>query len=71
VYVCMCMAVTESTVRNCLRAGADSVERVGEDCGAGTGCGGCVETVRLIIEGGSLLHKNAPHRPDCELPRTA
>jgi len=67
----MCMAVTESEVRTCLRAGAKTVEAVGDACAAGTGCGSCVETVRLIIEGGSILHPNAPHRQDRDLPRTA
>jgi len=71
VFVCMCMAVTESQVRGCLRAGAKTVEAVGEGCGAGTGCGSCVETVRLIIEGGSILHPNAPHEQERDLPRTA
>ncbi len=70
-YVCMCMAVTEAQVRSCLRAGARTVEEVSEHCEAGTGCGGCLGTVQLIVEGGSLID---PAPTPCErrsLPRTA
>ena len=69
-FVCMCMAVTESDVRGCVRAGAGTVEEVSERTGASTGCGSCLETVRLVIEGGSILHPSG-HRRGCDLPRTA
>jgi bacterioferritin-associated ferredoxin len=68
-FVCMCMAVTECQIRACLRDGASSVEEVGERCGAGTGCGGCVETVELLVEGGSILHPATTHHD--LLPRSA
>jgi bacterioferritin-associated ferredoxin len=64
------MAVTESEVRGCVRAGAATVEQVSDRCGAGTGCGGCLETIQLLVEGGSVLHPNSHHR-GCDLPRTA
>lgn len=70
-FVCMCMAVTEAEVRSCVRAGAATVEEVGEQCDAGTGCGGCHDTIRLVLEGGSLLHPEAPAATGCDLPRTA
>jgi bacterioferritin-associated ferredoxin len=64
------MAVTESDVRGCVRAGACTVEEVSERTGASTGCGTCLETVRLVVEGGSILHPSE-HRRGCDLPRTA
>ncbi|MBV9313655.1 MAG: (2Fe-2S)-binding protein [Pseudonocardia sp.] len=53
-FVCMCMAVTESEIRACMRAGARTVAEVSERSLAGTGCGGCLETVELIVQGGGL-----------------
>lgn len=69
-FVCMCMALTESDVRSCVRGGAATVEEIGECCGAGTGCGGCHETVRLVLEGGSVLHPGAPPS-SCDMQRSA
>ncbi len=66
----MCMGVTESEIRDCLRAGAGTVEEVSERSGAGTGCGGCLEIVGLLVEGGSILHPTSPGR-GCDLGRTA
>jgi len=47
--VCHCRAVTDRTIRETVRAGACSVEAVGDHCGAGTGCGGCHELVECIV----------------------
>lgn len=40
-YVCICYAVTDRQVDAAIVAGADTVDAVGEDTGAGAGCGGC------------------------------
>jgi bacterioferritin-associated ferredoxin len=71
VFVCMCMAVTEVEIRTCLHAGATTTEQVSERTGAGTGCGGCLETVELLVEGGSILHPGTEPRRGCRLPRSA
>ncbi len=50
-YVCVCHAVTENEVVDCVIAGASSVEAVGDTCGAGTACGACkVKICDLIRE---------------------
>jgi bacterioferritin-associated ferredoxin len=67
VFVCMCIAVTESEIRECVRAGARTVDEVGEHSMAGTGCGGCRESIQLILEEGAALA--APRL--CELSRSA
>jgi bacterioferritin-associated ferredoxin len=49
VYTCICARVRECEVREVIAAGAVDVEAVGEACGAGTGCGSCVERICGLI----------------------
>jgi len=48
--VCHCHSVTDRTIRDAVRAGADDANAVGSACGAGTGCGGCRKLVECIVE---------------------
>ena len=48
-YVCICQAVTEAQVTRCIAAGASTIDDVGERCGAGTGCGSCVERIAHLL----------------------
>lgn len=48
-YVCFCAAVTDTEVRACVRAGARTVEEVGDRCAAGTGCGSCLDHLDTIL----------------------
>ncbi len=50
VLVCSCNAVFESTVRNAVVAGAESVEEVGAHCRAGDDCGTCHSTIEDILD---------------------
>jgi bacterioferritin-associated ferredoxin len=50
VYACICHAVHENEVRDCISNGAHSEEAIGEACGAGTGCGVCHERLVDMIE---------------------
>jgi bacterioferritin-associated ferredoxin len=49
-YVCICARVREREVRAAIRAGADTEESVGDACGAGTGCGSCLDRVCDLID---------------------
>ena len=53
--VCHCHAVCDRAIRKCIRDGARSVDEVGDACGAGTGCGGCVPVIQSLVsaEGGT------------------
>lgn len=53
-YVCMCLGVTESEIRACIRMGAATLDEISERCAAGTGCGGCLDSVEAILDGTSL-----------------
>jgi bacterioferritin-associated ferredoxin len=49
-YVCVCRAVKEETVRAAIEAGAKSVEAVTSACCAGDDCGACHATIEEMIE---------------------
>jgi bacterioferritin-associated ferredoxin len=48
-YVCICARVRECDLRLAIRRGAHSEEAVGDACGAGTGCGSCVDRIDELI----------------------
>ena len=49
-YACICQAVTDDEVVEAVTAGAVSVEAVGHATFAGTGCGGCHDTLEQLID---------------------
>lgn len=49
-YACICAAVTERQVQTTILAGARSTEEIGERCGAGTGCGSCLDHLDDLLE---------------------
>ena len=49
-YVCICSRVRECEIRRVIRAGAHTEDAVGDECGAGTGCGTCLDRVADLIE---------------------
>jgi bacterioferritin-associated ferredoxin len=48
-YACLCAAVPESEVRECIQDGARTVEELGDECAAGTGCGSCHERLAAML----------------------
>ena len=48
--VCICARVRESEIREVVRAGAETEDSVGDACGAGTGCGTCLDRIAEILE---------------------
>ncbi|MEV0947117.1 (2Fe-2S)-binding protein [Rhodococcus sp. NPDC049939] len=48
-FVCICKAVTEEEVQEYLDAGADTPDAIGEQCGAGWGCGTCVNRLDELL----------------------
>lgn len=49
-YVCICYAVTESTVQDSIEAGARSVAEVTRSCRAGGDCGSCQQHIESMLE---------------------
>jgi bacterioferritin-associated ferredoxin len=50
VIVCHCRAVTDRTIRAAIEHGAEREDHLGERCGAGRRCGGCLPALRRLIE---------------------
>jgi bacterioferritin-associated ferredoxin len=48
-YVCLCRAVSDTTIVDAIRDGADTVDAVGRVCVAGTHCGKCRTTIEFMI----------------------
>ncbi|GAA0446416.1 hypothetical protein GCM10010112_22170 [Actinoplanes lobatus] len=49
-YVCICYHVREREVRAVIQDGARTEEEVGDACGAGTGCGSCLDRICELIK---------------------
>lgn len=49
-FVCLCEGVSDRAIRAAIAAGAHTVDELGEACGAGTGCGGCVHYLEEMLE---------------------
>jgi bacterioferritin-associated ferredoxin len=47
--VCHCHGVSDRAIRRAVREGAADPAEVGQRCGAGTTCGGCLDTVRELV----------------------
>jgi len=50
VIVCLCYPASDRDIDAHIDDGARTVEEIGRRCGAGTGCGGCVEELRQRLE---------------------
>lgn len=50
-YVCLCHAVTEDEILDVVSAGAHTEDAVGDETGAGTGCGGCLQRLGELLDG--------------------
>ncbi|MGY1747406.1 (2Fe-2S)-binding protein [Blastococcus sp. SYSU D00695] len=55
-FVCICHAVTETELAQVIDAGARTEEAVGDACGAGTGCGSCLDRICDRISAVDPLH---------------
>ena len=62
-YVCICHRVRECEVRAVIDRGARTEDAVGDECGAGTGCGTCLDRIGDLIDEAGL--------PDTRMPIAA
>lgn len=49
-YVCVCRGITDRDIRKAMMDGATSVDDIEQRLGAGTGCGGCRDYTRRLLE---------------------
>ncbi|MEN9577909.1 MAG: BFD-like [2Fe-2S] binding domain [Pseudomonadota bacterium] len=48
--VCHCRRVSDREIRSCIHNGSKTVREVAKASGAGTCCGGCLQTVKSIVQ---------------------
>jgi bacterioferritin-associated ferredoxin len=59
-FVCICRAVTEDSVREAIRDGASSVSEVESACRAGGDCGACRGTIENILDEHGCTRRSLP-----------
>ena len=47
--VCHCHAVNDATIRRIVGNAEPTAEAIADLCGAGTDCGGCLETIERLL----------------------
>ena len=57
--VCVCHALNDRHLQQCIDDGANSVAKLARKCGAGTDCGACVCELRAMIVRNSV--PETPH----------
>jgi bacterioferritin-associated ferredoxin len=50
VIVCLCHGVRDRDIDAVIGDGAETVEEIGAECGAGTGCGACIPELEDKLE---------------------
>lgn len=68
-YVCVCLAVTESAVKEAIEGGATTRDAVTRACGAGGDCGACHGMIATMIE--DQVEAGAPSVRACCPPAAA
>jgi bacterioferritin-associated ferredoxin len=56
VYVCICFAVQDTELADVIAGGARTEDEVGDACGAGTGCGSCLDRICDRLRAADPLH---------------
>ena len=59
-YICHCRAVTDRSIKAAVLEGARDAVAIGERCGAGTHCGGCLPALRALLADFGLACPAAP-----------
>ena len=62
--ICLCKGVSHRDVDAAIAAGAETVAAIGRTCGAGTGCRGCVGTLRARLLAARPLYTSEPEPRD-------
>jgi bacterioferritin-associated ferredoxin len=57
VYVCICFAVQDTELSDVIAGGARTEDEVGDACGAGTGCGSCLDRICDRLRAADPLHR--------------
>ncbi|NUT44164.1 MAG: (2Fe-2S)-binding protein [Thermoactinospora sp.] len=70
-YVCVCRAVTEGEVHNCIAAGAKSAKQIRDTTGAGGDCASCVRKICAMLKRSEDVVPIAQHKEPVDAGRQA
>ena len=48
-YICLCFGVSDKTVKNLVKEGAQTVRDVQKSCSAGRDCGACLDRIKKVV----------------------
>ena len=68
--VCQCNGVSDRAIRRAVRDGAATAADVGQLCGAGTCCAGCVDLIDRIVRSESSHRATASSPTSLPVVRT-
>ena len=69
--VCLCYGISDRTIKQAIAEGASTPDEVGNCCGAGTDCGGCISEIETLLEEASqplAPVTRLPQRPNTAKP---
>jgi bacterioferritin-associated ferredoxin len=61
-FACICFAVTDEELDAVIEDGARTEAQVGDACGAGTGCGSCLDRICARLTAPESEHRHMPLR---------
>jgi len=58
--VCLCHPTSDRDVDTAIEEGASTIQEIGRRCGAGTGCGACLDELRdrLLAKGANACDRD-------------
>ena len=68
-YVCVCKAVTDTTVREVIAEGAETIIDVTRACSAGGDCGSCHDMIECMLQAANAAPSEPRARALHVLPR--
>jgi bacterioferritin-associated ferredoxin len=61
-YVCICNAVSDREIRQCVELGTATLDQIRDALGVTTGCGRCAEAIEQILREGRPVLRSDPFR---------
>ena len=59
-YVCICNAITEKTIRDTVATGSTTIRELRQQLGVGSSCGRCTPCARDVLHYALLLKSPSP-----------
>jgi bacterioferritin-associated ferredoxin len=57
--LCHCYPTSDRRIAELVGEGLDSLDAIGDACGAGAGCGGCIEAIEALLSSADVRGEQA------------